>query len=122
VQSLEACVEGVIGAGLRDIDPLAKVPTSLADVELGLGHFDAAIELIHQAIEAGFRTSLPYRELAAAYALVGKTDEAKTALAEALRFSPKLTVKSLARHAVLAGGLARPAAAISPPALSNVAA
>jgi hypothetical protein len=62
VQSLEACVEGVIGAGLRDKDPLAKVPTSLADVELGLGHFDAAIELIHQAIEAGFRTSLPYRE------------------------------------------------------------
>jgi len=76
---------------LRDIDALAK-STSLADVELGLGHFDAAIELIQQAIEAGLRTSLPYRELAAAYALVGKMDEAKTALAEALRFSPKLTV------------------------------
>jgi len=26
VQSLEACVEGVTGAGLRDIDPLAEVP------------------------------------------------------------------------------------------------
>ena len=96
MQSLEACVEGVIGGGLRDIDPLAK-STSLADVELGLGHFDAAIELIHHSTEAGFRASLPYRELAAAYALADKADDAKTALAEALRLSPKLTVKSVAR-------------------------
>ena len=71
--------------------------TSLADAEMGLGHFDAAIDLIHQAIDAGYRSSYPYRELAAAYALAGKADEAKTALAEALRFSPKLTVKSVAR-------------------------
>ena len=39
----------------------------------------------------------PYRGLAAAYALKGKMDDAKTALAEALRQSPKLTVKSVAR-------------------------
>ena len=71
--------------------------TSLADAEMGLGHFDAAIDLIHQAIDAGYRSSYPYRELAAAYALEGKMDDAKTALAEALRFSPKLTVKSVAR-------------------------
>jgi adenylate cyclase len=71
--------------------------TSLADAELGLGHFDAAIDQIHQAIDAGYRSSYPYRELAAAYALAGKTDEAKTALAEALRFSPRLTIKSVAR-------------------------
>jgi adenylate cyclase len=71
--------------------------TSLADAELGLGHFDAAIDQIHQAIDAGYRSSYPYRELAAAYALVGKADDAKTALAEALRVSPKLTVRSVAR-------------------------
>ena len=70
---------------------------NLADAELGLGHFDAAIDLIHQAIDAGYRTNYRYRELAAAYALVGKADDAKTALAEALRFSPKLTVKGVAR-------------------------
>jgi adenylate cyclase len=70
---------------------------SLAEAELGLGHFDAAINQLHQAIDAGYRTSFPYRMLAAAYALEGKTDDAKTALAEALRFSPKLTVKSVAR-------------------------
>ena len=71
--------------------------TSLADAEIGLGHFDAAIDLLHQAIDAGYRSAFPYRELAAAYALKGKMDDAKTALAEALRQSPKLTVKSVAR-------------------------
>jgi adenylate cyclase len=71
--------------------------TNLADAEMGLGHFDAAIDLIHKAIEAGYRTSYPYRELAAAYALTGKMDDAKIALAEALRFSPQLTIKSVAR-------------------------
>ena len=71
--------------------------TSLAEAEIGLGHFDAAIDLIHRAIDAGYRTSYTYSRLAAAYALAGKTDDAKTALAEALRFSPKLTVKSVAR-------------------------
>jgi adenylate cyclase len=71
--------------------------TNFADVEMGLGHFDAAIDLLHQAIDAGFRSSLPYRELAAACALAGKADDAKTALAEALRLSPKLTVKSVSR-------------------------
>ena len=71
--------------------------TSLADAEMGLGHFDAAIDLLHQAIDAGYRSAFPYRELAAAYALKGKMDDAKTALAEALRQSPKLTVKSVAR-------------------------
>jgi adenylate cyclase len=71
--------------------------TNLADAEMGLGHFDAAIEQIRQAIDAGYRSSYPYRELAAAYALAGKADEAKTALAEALRLTPKITIKSVAR-------------------------
>ena len=70
--------------------------TNLADAEMGLGHFDAAIDQIHQAIDAGYRSSYPYRELAAANALEGRMDDAKTALAEALRLSPKLTVKSVA--------------------------
>ncbi|MBV8289802.1 MAG: hypothetical protein JOZ35_23055, partial [Hyphomicrobiales bacterium] len=70
---------------------------SLAEAELGLGHFDAAIDLVHQAIDTGYRTSYPYSRLAAAYALKGNMEDAKTALAEALRLSPKLTVKSVAR-------------------------
>jgi adenylate cyclase len=70
--------------------------TMLADAEMGLGHFDAAIEQVRRAIDAGYRSSYPYETLAAAYALAGKADDAKAALAEALRFSPNLTVKSVA--------------------------
>ena len=32
--------------------------TNLADAEMGLGHFDAAIDLIRQAIDAGYRVKL----------------------------------------------------------------
>jgi tetratricopeptide (TPR) repeat protein len=71
--------------------------TNLADAEMGLGHFDAAIDLIHQSIDAGYRVSYTYRELAAAYALAGKMEDAKAALAEALRVDPTLTIKSVAR-------------------------
>jgi len=71
--------------------------TNLADAEMGLGHFDAAIDLIRQSIDAGYRNAYSYKELAAAYALAGKADDAKIALAEALRLSPKLTVKWVAR-------------------------
>ena len=66
---------------------------SLGDAELGLGHFDAAIDEYHKAIDSGFRHFFTLRDLAAAYALEGKMDEAKTALAEARRLNPKLTVK-----------------------------
>jgi tetratricopeptide (TPR) repeat protein len=71
--------------------------TNLADAEMGLGHLDAAIDLIRTAIDAGYRNGYSYKELAAAYALAGKMDDAKTALAEALRQSPNLTIKWVAR-------------------------
>ena len=67
----------------------------LGDVELGLGHFDAAIDDYHKAIEAGLSNFVPYADLAAAYALEGKVEEAKSSLAEARRLNPKLTVKWL---------------------------
>jgi adenylate cyclase len=61
--------------------------------ELGLGRFDAAIEESNKAIDAGYRVFPPYVQLAVAYALEGKLEEAKSALAEARRVNPKLTVK-----------------------------
>ena len=70
---------------------------NLADAEMGFGNYDAAIDLIQRAIDAGFRTSYSYRELAAAFALAGKTEDAKTALSEALKFTPKLTIKMVER-------------------------
>ncbi len=65
----------------------------LGNAELGLGHFDAAIDQFHMAIDAGWRAYQPYRGLAAAYALNGKVAEAESALAEARRLNPELTLK-----------------------------
>jgi adenylate cyclase len=71
---------------------------SLGDAELGLGHFDAAIDEYKKAIDAGWRAYQPYRGLAAAYALDGKMEEATSALAEARRLNSALTLKWLQTH------------------------
>jgi len=68
-----------------------NMPTG--DAELGLGDYDAAIEEYRKANDSGCCHESPYVGLAAAYALEGKMDEAKSALAEARRLEPRLTVK-----------------------------
>jgi adenylate cyclase len=79
---------------LNPRDPLSGIATKyLGDAELGLGHFDAAIDDYHKAIDLGMHQVWPYASLTAAYALADKMDEAKSAVAEALRLEPKLTVK-----------------------------
>ena len=70
-------------------------PVWVGDAELGLGHFDAAIDAYHRSIDLGFRSFIPYVDLAAAYALQGKVEDAKTALTEARHLDPQLTVKWL---------------------------
>jgi tetratricopeptide (TPR) repeat protein len=70
----------------------------MADAELGLGHFDAAIDESSKAIDAGYRVFYSYLNLAAAHALKGDIDEAKTAFAEARRLNPTLSVKWLSEH------------------------
>ena len=40
--------------------------------ELGLGHFDAAIEESNKAIDTGYRVFQAYAQLTVAYALEGK--------------------------------------------------
>ena len=67
----------------------------VADAELGLGHLDAAIDEANKAIDAGYRVFYSYLNLAAAHALKGDIDQAKTPLAEARRLNPKLSVKWL---------------------------
>jgi len=75
-------------------DPLVSLARKyLGDAELGLGQFDAAIDNYHRAIDLGMHDKWPYVSLAAAFALAGKMNDAKSALAEALRLEPKLTVK-----------------------------
>jgi tetratricopeptide (TPR) repeat protein len=81
-------------------DPIIDIWHVLwADAELGPGHFDAAIEQYWKAIDAGFHTYIPYANLAAACALAGRMDEARSALAEARRLNPRLNVKWLIAHA-----------------------
>jgi tetratricopeptide (TPR) repeat protein len=69
--------------------------SNMAEAELGLGHFDAAIEESNKAIDAGYKAHWPYLQLATAHALKGDLDAAKTALAEARRLNPKLSIKWL---------------------------
>ncbi len=64
---------------------------TLGDAEVGLGHLDAAIEEYQKAVDVGYHNRVV--NMAGAYALQGKMDEAKSVLAEALRANPKLTVK-----------------------------
>jgi adenylate cyclase len=71
----------------------------MAWAEAGLGHYDAAIEEANEAIDAGYKVFYPYLDLAAAHAIKGEIDEAKTALAEARRLNPKLSIKWLMGHA-----------------------
>jgi tetratricopeptide (TPR) repeat protein len=70
----------------------------LGEAEIGLGNFDAAIDQFHKAIDAGARPFYAYTNFAAAYAHAGKMDEAKTALAEARRLNPAITLKWLKEH------------------------
>jgi adenylate cyclase len=71
---------------------------NMASADLNLGQVDAAIDEYRQAIDSGYRLYSVYAELSAAYARAGKMEEAKTALTEARRLNPKLTVKWLIDH------------------------
>ena len=77
---------------------------TLGDAEVGLGHLDAAIEEYQKAIDVGYHNRVV--NMAGAYALQGKMDEAKSVLAEALRANPKLTVKMLTERFAIPPALA----------------
>jgi adenylate cyclase len=80
-------------------DPFVGVfHVDLGEAEMGLGHFNVAIDEFRKAIDSGYRPFFVYTNLAAAYALEGKMDEAKTALAEARRLNPAITIKWLKEH------------------------
>ena len=75
-------------------DPLSGVwHMNMGFGELCRGCIDAAIKEIKRAIDEGYRPYLPYAFLAAASALSGNGADAKTALAEARRLNPQLTIK-----------------------------
>jgi TolB-like protein/class 3 adenylate cyclase len=71
---------------------------ALGDAELGLGDSDAAAHSYELSREGGIPDLTLDISLAAAEALVGRVDEAKTALADALRIKPDLTIKWRREH------------------------
>jgi adenylate cyclase len=71
----------------------------LGDAELGLGHFDAAIDAYRKAFDMGLQGAFfVHTNLAATYAQAGKMDEAKAEVAEARRLNPAITVKWMKEH------------------------
>jgi tetratricopeptide (TPR) repeat protein len=69
-------------------------------MEFAANHLEAAIDAYHKALDAGDRAIHPYVSLAAAYALLGKMDEAKPYVAETLRLNPNFTIKWLREHSL----------------------
>ena len=77
-------------------DPaLSQWHNFMADAEIGLGHFDSAIDESSKAIDGGYRVFYSYLNLAVAHAFKGEMDAAKAALTEARRLNPKLSIKWL---------------------------
>ena len=76
----------------------------VGDAEVGLRRLDAAIEEYRKAIDVGYRNRVV--NMAGAYALQGKMEEAKSVLAEALRANPKLTLKMLTDRSLVPPALA----------------
>jgi adenylate cyclase len=72
----------------------------LGNIEFAAGHLEAAIDAYHRVLDAGDRSIYPYVSLSAAYALLGKMDEAKPYVTETLRLNPNFTVKWLREHAI----------------------
>jgi adenylate cyclase len=84
---------------LNPRSPELTILLQLGDVELATGNIEAAIDQYRKAYDAGYRGYFLDAGLAAAYALEGKMDEAKSALAEARRLNPSLTIKWFREHA-----------------------
>ena len=86
-------------------DPLVGLRHVLVgDAEVGLGRLDAAIEEYRKAIDVGYHNRVV--NMAAAYALQGRIEEAKSVVAEALGANPKLTVKILLDRSLVPPALA----------------
>jgi tetratricopeptide (TPR) repeat protein len=72
--------------------------STLTASDIGLGHFDDAIDDSHRAIDAGYRTFPVYSNLAVACAMSNRVDDARAAVAEALKLNPKYSVKLMSER------------------------
>jgi len=82
--------------GHRQRDPLSGIwYMYLRFAEICRGRLEAAIEQLKHAIDSGYPTYITYSMLAGAEAAKRNDAEAKSALAEARRLFPRLTIKWL---------------------------
>jgi adenylate cyclase len=72
--------------------------STLVPSDIGLGNFDDAITDSHRAIEVGYWTFPVYSNLAVAYAMANRIDDARAAVAEALKLNPKYSVKLMSER------------------------
>ena len=83
--------------------------TSLAEAELGLGHFDAAIDLIHRRSMPVIALSYTLQPARGRLCARGQDGRREDRFGGGPSFNPKLTVKSVARTNPFAGRARRPA-------------
>ena len=101
--SIGRCEQAIVHTkqafALSPRDPLSGVwHQDLGVAEFCLGRPEAATAEFKRAIDAGFRTYVPYAFLAAAESAKGNGAEAKLAVAEARRLNPQLTIKWFLEH------------------------
>jgi len=85
---------------------LWSIQWPLGQCHLLLGHVDAAVQLIRKACAASPQAYFVHVNLAGALGLRGDLEEARTALAEAIRLKPE--VNSLARYRAATPWIANP--------------
>ena len=93
----ESDVQQAIRLSPRDAS-ITFFHVAIGDAEIGAGRPEAAIPQYRKSLDAGDHTYWNYANLAAAYALLGKMDEAKPLVAETLRLNPSFTVKWFQNH------------------------
>jgi adenylate cyclase len=95
----EAKSDMVHAIQLSPRDPsLGLFQATLAASDIGLGNSDDAITDNHRAIDAGYRPFVVYSNLAAACAMSNRIDDAKAAVAEALKLNPKYSLKLMSER------------------------
>jgi adenylate cyclase len=72
--------------------------STLAASDIGLGRFDDAINDGNRAIDAGYGTWLVYSNLAVADSMANRIDDARAAVAEALKLNPKYSIKLMSER------------------------
>ena len=82
----------------RRLSPLARFShgllAGLATAYMGLGHYERAIAFCRESLSQNPQFVGSYRLLAACCAHLGRVDEARKAVSEALRMAPSSTLSS----------------------------